>query len=106
MYESVEFKVDDDQVKSISTNQTYINTPTKLLIQIKDGNLGHGDKLDYFNVQATVLFFKKDNALYKARPLEDQNFKVVDIGNGQYWCEKLDTTFDSFKWRYCLQIRL
>ncbi|XP_062499057.1 replication protein A 70 kDa DNA-binding subunit-like [Corticium candelabrum] len=105
-YEFVKFKADVDQVTSISTNLTYLNTPTKLLSQIKDENLGHGDKPDYFNVQATVLFFKKDNALYKACPLEHQNFKVVDIGNGQYGCEKLYRTFDSFKWRYCLQVNI
>ncbi|XP_062507948.1 replication protein A 70 kDa DNA-binding subunit-like isoform X2 [Corticium candelabrum] len=62
-YESVEFQ--RHHLQSITSQQTYINTPTKLLSQIKDENLGHGDKSDYFNVQATVLFFKKDNALYK-----------------------------------------
>ncbi|XP_062508831.1 replication protein A 70 kDa DNA-binding subunit-like [Corticium candelabrum] len=56
-YEYVEFQ--QHHLESITTQQTYINTPTKLLSQIKDENLGRGDKPDYFNVQATVLFSRK-----------------------------------------------
>jgi replication factor A1 len=38
--------------------------------------------------------------------LEDQNFKVVDMGNGQYQCERLNRTFDTFKWRYVLRVNI
>ncbi|XP_062499308.1 replication protein A 70 kDa DNA-binding subunit-like [Corticium candelabrum] len=95
-------------VKSISGNQMDMNRPSqfKRLCQIKDENLGHGDKPDYLSVRATAVFFKKDNCLYKACPLEDQNYKVVDLGNGQYQCERLNRTFDSFKWRYILQVNI
>ncbi|XP_065830843.1 replication protein A 70 kDa DNA-binding subunit-like [Oscarella lobularis] len=79
----------------------------KLLSQIKGDGLGHmTDKPDYFSARAMVVFFKKDNCLYKACPLPDQNFKVVEAGEGVYRCEKLDKTFDSFKWRFILQLHI
>eukprot|EP00118_Oscarella_pearsei_P026443 m.309911 g.309911 ORF g.309911 m.309911 type:complete len:619 (+) comp48548_c0_seq1:47-1903(+) len=78
----------------------------KVLSQIKGENLGHGDKPDYFSAKAMVVFFKKDNCLYKACPLPDSNYKVVEMGEGAYRCERLDRTFDSFKWRFVLQMHI
>ena len=35
--------------------------------QVRDIDLGHGDKPDYFNCKSIVTFTKKDNCLYKVR---------------------------------------
>ena len=33
--------------------------------QVRDLDLGHGEKPDYFNCKSTITFSKKDNCLYK-----------------------------------------
>ena len=33
--------------------------------QVRELNLGHGDKPDYFSIKGFVSFFKKDNCLYQ-----------------------------------------
>ena len=33
--------------------------------QVRELDLGHGDKPDYFNCKSTITFCKKDNCLYK-----------------------------------------
>lgn len=71
--------------------------------QVRDLDLGHGEKPDYFNCKSTITFSKKDNCLYKACPTEGCNKKVTDH-NGQYTCEKCNQTFPNFKYRIILAI--
>ncbi len=76
----------------------------KYLEQIKEEQLGMGDKADYFTSTATVVFAKKDNSMYMACPSENCNKKVVDQNNGSYRCEKCGKDFDTFKWRMILAV--
>ena len=38
--------------------------------QVRELDLGHGEKPDYFNCKSTITFCKKDNCLYKVRERE------------------------------------
>eukprot|EP00042_Codosiga_hollandica_P049393 m.573309 g.573309 ORF g.573309 m.573309 type:complete len:407 (+) comp57876_c0_seq1:761-1981(+) len=67
--------------------------------QIKDERLGQDDKAAFFTLKATVMFIRKDNALYKACPTDNCNKKVIEDGNGMYNCEKCKKETDKFKWR-------
>ncbi|XP_065846817.1 replication protein A 70 kDa DNA-binding subunit-like isoform X2 [Oscarella lobularis] len=94
-------------MKSISSGlQEPRSSEFKILSQIKSEGLGQTDKPDYFSVKAMVVFYRKDNCLYKSCPLPDQHYKVVEAGGGAYQCERLDRTFDSFKWRFILQLHI
>ena len=55
----------------------------KTLAQIKEENLGAGEKADFFNVRASIVFLKKENCLYQACPGAECNKKVTEE-NGQY----------------------
>jgi replication factor A1 len=81
-------------------------TNWKLLGDIKNEQLGHGEKPDYFTCKAVVTFAKKDNCLYQACPTENCNKKVVDMSNGMYRCEKCAQEYPEFKWRMMLNINI
>lgn len=73
----------------------------KTIAQIKDENLGMGEKADYFNLRAYCVFSKKENCMYQACPSAECNKKVTE-DNGQYRCEKCDRTYPDFKYRMIL----
>ena len=76
------------------------------LSQVKELNLGQKEKPDYFSVTASVIFAKKDNCLYKACPTEECNKKVTEDNTGGYYCEKCNKSFDKFKYRMILMVRI
>ncbi|KAL9980927.1 hypothetical protein ACROYT_G009569 [Oculina patagonica] len=78
----------------------------KTFLQIKDENLGMGEKADYLTVKATVVYIKKDNCLYKACPSAECNKKVIEEGDGAYRCEKCNKTYPDFKYRLMLLTNL
>ena len=39
--------------------------------QVRELDLGHGEKPDYFDCKSTITFCKKDNCLYKVRPTSE-----------------------------------
>jgi len=82
------------------------NTNWVTLADIKDKRLGFNDKPDYVTSKVTVLYCKKENVLYQACSSVDCNKKVVDLGNGQYRCEKCSTNKDSFKYRMILNMHV
>merc|ERR1712157_484333 len=73
----------------------------KTISQIKDENLGMGEKADYFNVRAFCVFLRKENCMYQACPGEECNKKVIEEDNG-YRCEKCHRTYQEFKYRLIL----
>jgi len=75
--------------------------PYKTIGQIKDENLGMGDKADYFNLRAWVVFLRKENCMYMSCPGADCMKKVTEE-NGQYRCEKCDRTYPDFNYRLIL----
>ncbi|KAH9504580.1 60S acidic ribosomal protein P1 [Bulinus truncatus] len=78
----------------------------KTFIQVKNENLGQGDKADYYTAKGTVMFIKKDNCMYQACPTSECNKKLVDQGNGLYRCEKCNREFPNYKWRMILNANI
>ncbi|XP_071362308.1 replication protein A 70 kDa DNA-binding subunit-like isoform X2 [Trachinotus anak] len=78
----------------------------KTLSDIKNENMGQGEKADYFSCVATVLYTRKENCLYQACPSADCNKKVIDQQNGLYRCEKCNREFPNFKYRLLLSANL
>uniref|UniRef100_UPI00398F46B0 replication protein A 70 kDa DNA-binding subunit n=1 Tax=Pristiophorus japonicus TaxID=55135 RepID=UPI00398F46B0 len=82
------------------------STNWKMLLEVKNENLGHGDKADYYTTVGTIVYLKKENCMYQACPTAECNKKVVDQQNGLYRCEKCDREFSNFKYRMILSINL
>ncbi|XP_030601923.1 replication protein A 70 kDa DNA-binding subunit-like isoform X2 [Archocentrus centrarchus] len=78
----------------------------KTLNDIKNEDMGHGEKAQYFSCVATVLYTRKENCLYQACPSADCNKKVIDQQNGLYRCEKCNKEFPNFKYRLILSANL
>lgn len=82
-----------------------IDTPFLILSQVKELDLGHNEKPDYFNSKGTVAFARKESCLYKACPSPDCNKKVTESsGGGEYFCEKCNQNFAEFKYRIILAV--
>ncbi|XP_073421784.1 replication protein A 70 kDa DNA-binding subunit isoform X2 [Dendrobates tinctorius] len=82
------------------------NTNWKSLLEVKNENLGHGEKADYFTSVATIVYLRKENCLYQACPSQDCNKKVIDQQNGLFRCEKCDKEFPNFKYRLILSANI
>ncbi|XP_036974452.1 replication protein A 70 kDa DNA-binding subunit-like isoform X1 [Acanthopagrus latus] len=78
----------------------------KALSDIKDEQMGHGEKAEYFSCVATVVYTRKENCLYPACPSADCNKKVIDQNNGLYRCEKCNREYPNFKYRLLLSANL
>ena len=84
-----------------------IDAPFLILSQLKDLDLGHNEKPDYFCCKGTVAFCRKENCLYKACPSQSCNKKVTEGSTGaEYFCEKCNQTFPDFKYRMILMVRV
>ncbi|XP_044142942.1 replication protein A 70 kDa DNA-binding subunit [Bufo gargarizans] len=82
------------------------NTNWKSLLDVKNDNLGHGEKADYFTSVATIVYLRKENCLYQACPSPDCNKKVIDEHNGLFRCEKCNKDFPNFKYRLILSANI
>uniref|UniRef100_A0A3B5LZA4 Replication protein A subunit n=1 Tax=Xiphophorus couchianus TaxID=32473 RepID=A0A3B5LZA4_9TELE len=78
----------------------------RTLSDVKNENMGHGEKADYFSCVATIVYMRKENCLYQACPSSDCNKKVIDQQNGFYRCEKCNREFPNFKYRLLLSANL
>uniref|UniRef100_A0A803TQ21 Replication protein A subunit n=1 Tax=Anolis carolinensis TaxID=28377 RepID=A0A803TQ21_ANOCA len=78
----------------------------KTLRESKTGNLGQGEKADYYSCIGTVIYLRKEKCLYKACPSPDCNKKLVDEQNGLYRCEKCNLETPNFKHRMILQVNI
>jgi len=83
----------------------------KMIGEVKHENLGYGsDRGEYYSTTATITFFSKDKALYKAcgevTGGKECNKKVVENGDGTYRCEKCARDKNEFKWRIMLQMNM
>ncbi|XP_068456650.1 replication protein A 70 kDa DNA-binding subunit-like isoform X2 [Clinocottus analis] len=81
-------------------------TNWKTLSDVKNEELGQGEKADYFSCIATVLYIRKENCLYQACPSAGCSKKVIDQQNGLYRCEKCGREFPNFKYRLLLSANL
>ncbi|KAI8048555.1 replication factor A 1 [Syncephalis plumigaleata] len=73
----------------------------KTFEQIKEENIGTGDKADYFNVKGVITKFR-DNMYYPACPGENCNKKVSAENDGSWFCEKCQRSYGSPEYRYIL----
>uniref|UniRef100_A0A8C5DRC8 Replication protein A subunit n=1 Tax=Gouania willdenowi TaxID=441366 RepID=A0A8C5DRC8_GOUWI len=95
--------------QSLSENRAAgsgFSTNWKTLSDLRNEELGHGDKADYFSCVATVVYIRKENCLYQACPSANCNKKVTDLHNGLYRCEKCNKEFPNFKYRFILSANL
>merc|ERR1719500_2257207 len=79
--------------------------------EVKQEQLGMGsEKGEYYSTTATVSFFQKDKALYKACGRETDgrqcNKKVTECGGDIYRCEKCGDEKPGFAWRLMLQMNV
>ena len=82
-----------------------MDTPFLTFSQVKELDLGHSEKPDYFNVKAYISFAKKDGCLYKACPSQDCNKKVTEGSGGtEFFCEKCNQNFPNFKYRMIVSV--
>ena len=82
------------------------STNWKCFSEIKNENIGDGEKAYYFTSKGTVTFLRKENCMYKACPTETCNKKLIDQGNGMFRCEKCSKEFPNYKWRMILLANL
>ncbi|XP_060612739.2 replication protein A 70 kDa DNA-binding subunit [Anolis sagrei] len=78
----------------------------KTLREAKTGNMGQGDKADFYSCVGTVVYLRNQKCLYKACPSPDCNKKLVDEQNGLYRCEKCNLETPNFKHRMILQVNI
>lgn len=82
----------------------------KTISQIKDEKLGTSEKPDWITVCATITFIKIDNFCYSACPkvIGDRKCskKVTNNGDGKWFCERCDESFDECEHRYVLQLQI
>jgi len=84
----------------------------RIIAEVKQEQLGMGsDKGEYYSTTATVSFFQKDKALYKACGKDTGdgrqcNKKVTECGGDIYRCEKCGDEKPGFAWRLMLQMNL
>lgn len=106
---------DVSDVANVSSNSTAQSSSAygsredrKYLSQIKDENIGMGEKPDYFNVLATVTYIKSDtgNISYMACPTDGCNKKVIETGPSKYRCERCQKEFDRCDHRYIMTIQI
>ncbi|KAI1822046.1 replication factor-A protein [Xylaria intraflava] len=77
----------------------------KCISQIKDENLGM-DNTDYFALKATIVYIKQDNFAYPACSREGCNKKVIDQGDGTWWCGSCDIAHARPQYRYIMSVNV
>jgi len=79
---------------ALGRNESY-----KTLAQIREENLGMGDKPDYFTTKATIVYIKHESVSYPACPREGCNKKVVKYDEDSWRCEKCAETYPKPQYR-------
>ncbi|XP_033995680.1 LOW QUALITY PROTEIN: replication protein A 70 kDa DNA-binding subunit-like [Trematomus bernacchii] len=105
-YDQGGYALDSQSLTETRSAGSGTKTNWKMLSEVKNEHLGHGEKADYFSCLATVLYTRKENCLYQACPTEDCKKKVIDQQNGLYRCEKCSREFPNFKYRLILNANL
>lgn len=75
----------------------------RTIAEAKEQGLGmSGEKPDYFNMRATVVYIKQDSLMYAACPTDNCNKKVTQEDTNSWRCEKCDATFPAPQYRYIM----
>lgn len=100
------------EARSISVTQSSGQTgplrdDRKTISQIKDDQLGLGERPDFFSLYATIVYIKSDaNVSYTACPAEGCNKKVIEDGPNMWRCEKCQKIYDRCDHRYILSLQV
>ncbi|KAK9536530.1 hypothetical protein VZT92_006303 [Zoarces viviparus] len=105
-YDQEGYAIDSQSLTETRSAGSGASTNWKTLSDVKNEQLGRGEKADYFSCLATVLYIRKENCLYQACPTADCNKKVIDQQTGLYRCEKCNREFPNFKYRLLLSANL
>lgn len=73
----------------------------RTLHDVKEANLGTGDKPDYFSCRATIMHIRGENIMYPACGSENCNKKVVE-GHDGWRCEKCERSFERPTYRFVI----
>lgn len=79
-----------------------ISTPKYEWLSIKEAdikNLGNDDKPYFYQIKGTITSIDKTNATYKSCAMGNCKKKVLDQGNGQYFCGQCNFESANFKYR-------
>lgn len=68
------------------------------LNEIKDSEMGMGDKADFFSCQGTVVHIREQNLLYPGCPSNNCN-KKMSMSGDNWVCDKCGTTTDKPEYR-------
>nr|UBR27748.1 replication protein A1 [Locusta migratoria] len=74
------------------------------LLEIRDKQMGSGEKPDYCQTKATITTIRSENCMYMSCAGENCNKKVIDMNNGMYRCEKCNRDYPGFKYRFLMSV--
>ncbi|XP_066318455.1 replication protein A 70 kDa DNA-binding subunit C-like isoform X2 [Miscanthus floridulus] len=81
----------------------------KTIAQIKDETLGRG-KTDWITVKAAISHVQTENFCYPACPFvfneKPCNKKVIESGDGMWFCERCDKSSGSCEYRYMVKFQI
>ena len=78
---------------------------TKAIGTVKEENLGMGEKPDYFNVKATIIYIKHENPAYPSCSNGDCKRKVIETEEG-WRCEHCEINHPKPRYRYVMSINV
>ncbi|KAI0093894.1 replication factor-A protein 1 [Irpex rosettiformis] len=82
---------------------TFDSSQIQLLNDVKESEMGTGDRAEFFSARATIMHIKNDNLAYAACQKENCNKKVIEQHDG-WRCEKCDISFPKPSYRYILSM--
>ena len=82
---------------------TFDRSQIQLLNDVKESELGTGDRAEFFSSRATIMHIRTENLAYAACQKENCNKKVIEQHDG-WRCEKCDISFPKPSYRYTLFI--
>lgn len=68
--------------------------------------LGRGEKPDFVEVKASVMFIKQDNMWYASCPEEGMQKKVVQQPDGSWFCEATNQSYPNCEYRYIASMKI
>ncbi|KAJ4303358.1 Replication factor A protein 1 [Kalmusia sp. IMI 367209] len=81
---------------------------SKLIQQVLDDEDFLQDAPSYFNLKASIIFVRHNNATiaYPACSTPGCSKKVIEENSGEWWCEKCQAKWPEPLWRYVLNINV
>uniref|UniRef100_A0A8R1HT67 Replication protein A subunit n=1 Tax=Caenorhabditis japonica TaxID=281687 RepID=A0A8R1HT67_CAEJA len=94
------------ELKSISLTSGGSGEPPRTIAGLQEMQFGKdSEKGDFASIKAMITRINPSTALYKGCPNEGCQKKLNDL-DGEYRCEKCQSTTQRFKWLYMMQFEL